>query len=138
MTGRTIDAGLRLLDRQLIDPDGLLCGKVDDLELAPAEGEAAAEGEPPTLYVTAILAGPGALAGRLGGRLGHVVERVSARLRESPEDRPARVPFGVVKRIEGTAVDLWVPKEDLETSRLDDWTRDHVIDKLPGAEHAPE
>jgi sporulation protein YlmC with PRC-barrel domain len=132
MTGRTIDAALQLLDRQLIDPDGLLCGKVDDLELTPSEDD------PGVLYVTAILAGPGALAGRLGGRLGHVIERVSARLRDSPEDRPARVPFEVVKAIEGTAVDLWVSKNDLETSRLDDWTRENVIDKLPGAERAPE
>jgi len=132
MAGRTIDAGLELLDRQLIDADGMLCGKVDDLELTPSEED------PSVLYVTAILAGPGALAGRLGGRLGHVIERISARLRDSPEDRPARVPFEVVKEIGGTAVDRWVPKAELETNRLEDWARAHVIDKLPGADRAPE
>jgi sporulation protein YlmC with PRC-barrel domain len=131
MAGRTIDAGLKLLDRQLIDADGLLAGKVDDLELTPSREDQR------VLYVTAILAGPGALAGRLGGRLGHVIERVSARLRESSRDRPARIPFEAVKRI-ASSVDLWLPKADLETNRLDEWTREHVVDKLPGAEHAPE
>jgi sporulation protein YlmC with PRC-barrel domain len=130
MAGRSLDAGLRLLDRQLIDRDGMLAGKVDDLELTPSEED------PRVLYVTAILAGPGALASRLGGRLGHWIERISARLREE-SDRPARVPFGAVKAI-GTAVDLWVPREELETDRLEEWVRQHAIGKIPGAEHAPE
>jgi sporulation protein YlmC with PRC-barrel domain len=130
MAGHSLDAGMRLLDRQLIDRDGMLAGKVDDLELTPSEED------PRVLYVTAILAGPGALAGRLGGRLGHWIERISARLREE-RDRPARVPFGVVKEL-GTAVDLWVPKEELETDRLEEWVRQHAIGKIPGAEHAPE
>jgi hypothetical protein len=33
MAGRALEAGLQLLDRQLIDKDGRLAGKVDDLEL---------------------------------------------------------------------------------------------------------
>jgi hypothetical protein len=89
------------------------------------------------LYVTAILVGPGALAGRLGGRLGHLLERASNRLRDTAEDRPARVPFEVVKRI-GSAVELWVPKEHLETDRLEQWARSTIIDKLPGAGDAAE
>ena len=37
--GRVLDAGLHLLDRQLVDRDGRLCGKVDDLELeVPDDG----------------------------------------------------------------------------------------------------
>ena len=36
MAGRTLDAGLRLLDRQLIDVEGRFAGKVDDLELTGA------------------------------------------------------------------------------------------------------
>src|SRR5919197_5501155 len=100
MAGRSLDAGLRLLDRQLIDRDGMLAGKVDDLELT------ASEEDPRVLFVTAILAGPGALAGRLGGRLGHWMERISARLR-GDSDRPARIAFEAVKTI-GTSVDLSV------------------------------
>jgi sporulation protein YlmC with PRC-barrel domain len=131
VAGRTMDAGLRLLDRQLIDSQGKLAGKVDDLELTPSRDDSE------VLYVTAILAGPGALAGRLGGRLGHWLERISARLRSGNSDRPARIPFEVVKKI-GTSIDLWVPKSELETNRLEEWVREHATSKIPGAEHAPE
>jgi sporulation protein YlmC with PRC-barrel domain len=130
MAGRTLEAGLQLLDRQLIDKDGRLAGKVDDLELELPEG-----GGPPV--VTAILSGPGALSRRVGGRLGAWLEAVANRLREGDDRRPARVSFGVVKRI-GSAVDLSVAKVELETDRLEAWTRDHLIGRLPGAGDAPE
>jgi hypothetical protein len=130
MAGRTLEAGLQLLDRQLIDTDGRLAGKVDDLELELPEG-----GGPPV--VTAILSGPGALSGRVGGRLGAWLEAVANRLREGDARRPARVSFGLVKRI-GSAVDLSIAKAELETNRLEAWTRDHLIGRLPGAGDAPE
>jgi sporulation protein YlmC with PRC-barrel domain len=130
MAGRTLEAGLQLLDRQLIDKDGRLAGKVDDLEL-----EFPKDGGPPV--VTAILSGPGALSRRVGGRLGAWLEAVANRLREGDERRPARVSFGLVKRI-GSAVDLSVAKAELETNRLEAWTRDHLIGRLPGAGDAPE
>ncbi len=130
MAGRVLDAGLDLFDRQLLDKDARLAGKVDDLEFSFPEG-----GGPP--HVTAILAGPGALAGRLGGRLGAWLEGLANRLRDSQERRPARIPFGVVKRI-GSCVDLSVAKEELETDRVDAWIGDHVISRIPGARHAPE
>ena len=130
MAGRVLEAGLQLLDRQLVDSDGRLAGKVDDLELELPEG-----GGPPV--VTAILAGPGALARRIGGRLGAGLEALASRLREGDDRRPARVSFAVVKRI-GSAVELSVPKAELETNRLETWTRDHLIGKLPGAGDAPE
>ena len=130
MAGRTLEAGLHLLDRQLIDKDGRLAGKVDDLELELPEG-----GGPPV--VTAILSGPGALSRRLGGRLGAWLEALANRVREGDDRHPARVPFGLVKRI-GGAVDLSVAKAELETNRLEAWTRDHLIGRLPGAGDASE
>jgi hypothetical protein len=130
MAGRTIDARLRLLDRQLVDNQGELAGKVDDLELSAGEGSG-------PLYVTAILAGPGALAGRLGGRLGGWLAGLSERLRGGDQDRPARIGFGVVKEI-GSAVELSVAKQELETDAVEAWAGEHLIAKLPGAEHAPE
>jgi hypothetical protein len=129
MAGRVLEAGLHLLDRQLVDSDGRLAGKVDDLELELPEG-----GGPP--LVTAILAGPGALSRRIGGRFGAWLESVANRLR-GEDRRPARVSFAVVKRL-GSAVELSVPKAELETDRLESWTRDHLIGKLPGAGDAPE
>jgi sporulation protein YlmC with PRC-barrel domain len=130
MAGRVLDAGLHLLDRQLVDKDGRLAGKVDDLELTFPEG-----GGPP--QVTAILAGPGALSRRLGGRFGAWLEAVTNRLRDGDDDHPARIPFAVVKQI-GSAIDLSVAKAELETDRLEAWTRDRIIGKLPGANDAPE
>jgi len=38
MAGRIFEAGLQLLDRQLIDKDGKHAGKVDDLELEFPDG----------------------------------------------------------------------------------------------------
>jgi sporulation protein YlmC with PRC-barrel domain len=130
VAGRVLDAGLHLLDRQLVDRDGRLAGKVDDLELTFPEG-----GGPP--QVTAILAGPGALSRRLGGRFGAWLEAVANRLRDGDDDHPARIPFAVVKQI-GSAIDLSVAKAELETDRLEAWTRDRIIGKLPGANDAPE
>ena len=130
MAGRVLEAGLHLLDRQLVDRDGRLAGKVDDLELEFPKG-----GGPP--LVTAILAGPGALSRRIGGRFGAWLESVANRLRGGDDHRPARVSFAVVKRI-GSAVELSVPRAELETNRLEAWTRDHLIGKLPGAGDAPE
>jgi hypothetical protein len=130
VAGRVLDAGLHLLDRQLVDRDGRLAGKIDDLELTIPDG-----GGPP--LVTAILAGPGALGRRIGGRLGAWVEAVANRLRSGEDRRPSRISFAVVKRI-GSAVELSAPKAELETDRLEAWTRDHVIAHLPGASDAPD
>jgi sporulation protein YlmC with PRC-barrel domain len=129
MSGRILEAGLHLLDRQLIDANGRLAGKVDDLELEVPEGG------PPV--VTAFLSGPGALSRRIGGRAGAWLEAVANRLRDGDDRRPARVSFAYVKRI-GSAVDLSVAKAELETDRLEAWTRDHLIGHLPGAGDAPE
>jgi len=130
VAGRILHAGLDLLDRQLVDKDGRLAGKVDDLELELPQG-----GGPPT--VTAILAGPGALSRRLDGRFGAWLEAVANRLREGDERRPPRIPFGVVKEV-GSAVGLSVAKSELETDRLEAWTRERIIGRLPGAGDAPE
>lgn len=130
MTGRVVLVGLELLDRQIVDRDGKLAGKVDDLELSfPESG-----GAP---YVTAILSGPGALSRRLGGRLGRWIESVHARLHPHAEPTPARLSFGVVKRIEDH-VELSVGRDGLESMRLEDWVRQNIIGKIPGATHASE
>jgi sporulation protein YlmC with PRC-barrel domain len=124
---RVLDAGLELLDRQMIDqPDGRMAGNVDDLELAfPAEGG------PP--FVSAILAGPGALARRIGGRLGDAIASVHERLQESGVEGPARISFGVVASI-GSDVRLTVSRQELETHRFERWARDTIIAKIPGSE----
>jgi hypothetical protein len=130
VAGRVLDAGLQLLDRQLVDSEGRLAGKVDDLELAFPEG-----GGPP--QVVAILAGPGALSRRLGGRFGGWLERLANRLREGDERRPARISFAAVAAID-SAVRLAETKDRLETDGLEAWTRQHLIARIPGAWVAPD
>jgi sporulation protein YlmC with PRC-barrel domain len=130
MTGRVVLAGLDLLDRQIVDRDGMLAGKVDDLELSFPEDAGAP-------YVTAILSGPGALARRLGGRLGRWIGSVHARLHPHAEPTPARISFGVVKRIEDH-IELTIGRDGLESMHLEDWVSDHIIGKIPGARHASE
>jgi hypothetical protein len=129
MAGRTIDAGLSLLDRQIIDVDDLFAGNVDDLELTVPD-----EGAP---YVTAILAGPGSLSRRIGGRIGSWIESVHARLHPSSDPVPAPISWGVVTEV-GSAVRLSVPRSALEVDLFESWVREHVIGRIPGSGHAPE
>jgi sporulation protein YlmC with PRC-barrel domain len=125
-SGRVWDAGLEVLDRQMIDPDGRMAGNVDDLELAFPEGTGAP-------WVSAVLAGPGALSRRLGGRLGGVVAAVHDRLQDRNLEGPARISFGTVARID-TAVRLTVGHEDLPTSTFETWVRDRIVAKIPGSD----
>jgi sporulation protein YlmC with PRC-barrel domain len=127
---RVIDAGLHLLDRQIVDKDGKLAGKVDDLEITFPHGSAS---EQP--FVSAILSGPGALATQIGGRLGRWIGGIESRLSDEPG--PARISFGVVKRIE-SEIRLIVSRDDLDVTRFEDWVRDMIISKIPGARHAPQ
>ena len=129
MAGRTIDAGLRLLDRQLVDVEGRFAGKVDDLEFTWPD-----EGAP---YVSAILSGPGSLASRVGGWLGAWIESAHHRLHPSETPGPASISWGVVHEV-GSAILLSAPKSALDVERFEEWTRDHVIAKIPGSDHAPD
>ena len=54
-----LDATLHLLDRQIVDSEGAMVGKVDDVELT--------EDHHGALRVTGLLTGPAALVPRLGG-----------------------------------------------------------------------
>jgi hypothetical protein len=123
-------AGLRLLDRQLLDVDGCPAGKVDDLELDLANPD----GQP---GVVAILSGPGALAGRVGGRIGTWLGALHRRLQDEPARGAARLPFQIVRRID-EEVEVRLSRDRLESNHGEEWTRDVIISKIPGARHAPQ
>jgi hypothetical protein len=126
--GKVYDLALHLLDRQVLDRDGKMVCKVDDLELELDE-----TGRP---YVTGILAGPGALGVRIGGRLGEWIVRAGERLSTRDDaDYPARVDMGLVVDI-GSAVRLAVPRRDVRVAGLEDWVREHFIERIPGASDA--
>ncbi|HEX2698583.1 MAG TPA: hypothetical protein VHM89_00060 [Acidimicrobiales bacterium] len=128
--GRQLWAVLHLLDRQLVDREGRMAGKVDDLELAVDETSG-------QLHVAAVLSGPGALAQRLGWhRLGGWLR--SAHAAVSPGDGdPVRIPFNVVSDI-GDHITLGLDHERVGSASAERWFREHVVSHLPRSDHAPE
>ncbi len=124
MTGRVLRISVQLLDRQLVDRDDLMCGKVDDVEIV-VDGDGNA-------HVAALLSGPGVLAGRMGHRrFGAWRERMESAL-ESPGQRATRIPMADVRRIDH-AVHLSVSRDRLASMGTERWVRDHVIGHLPAA-----
>ena len=129
--GRRVWAVLELLDRQLVDREGRLVGKVDDVEFA-------IDDEPEALpRVTALVAGLGALANHIGGDTGHALAAAERRLAARRDRQPSRVDIAMVREI-GSAIELDADGEDLDTNRGERWVRDVIIDKIPGAGHAAE
>jgi sporulation protein YlmC with PRC-barrel domain len=125
----TVDIHLQLLDRQVLDRDGRLVCKVDDLELEPGP-----DGVP---VVTAILVGPRARGPRIGGRLGQWVTALASRLAASPGTDPLRIPFRAVTAVH-SAVDVGRSRDELDVDPLERWVERHVISRLPGSGHAGE
>jgi hypothetical protein len=126
-TGRVFYASLDLLDRQLRDREGIECGNVDDLELTRADDG--------TLYVTAILAGPGVLWYRLGRRrIGTWIQRAHRRTGFADEADHTRIPIELAYSIRGS-IDVAVDRADLATTAIERWTADHVIGHIPGHDH---
>ena len=115
MAGRILEAGLHLLDRQLIDSEGEFLGKVDDVELTEREG---------TLVITGVLTGPAALLDRFGGRIGRLLVERWGQMRVSEPDRttPWRIDIDDIDRLD-SALHLRVPRDgvlrrDRERRRL--------------------
>jgi sporulation protein YlmC with PRC-barrel domain len=106
-----LDAALHLLDRQVVDREGLMVCNVDDLEITEdADG---------ALAVTGILVGPAALWPRLSGVVGHWLRRTWLRLGIQYAGRD--VPFYL-------GLDL---VQEIGSSVLLDADRDGLLDKQP-------
>ncbi|MFE0774270.1 hypothetical protein [Streptomyces sp. NPDC058861] len=125
--GRAYSARFHLLDRQVVDGDDRPVCKVDDLELRPGS-----DGRP---VVTGVLVGPAALAPRLGGKTARWLAAVQRRLSVGRGEGPARLAFDHVTGI-GAVIRVDLPEEDVKVHALEDWTRENVIGRLPGAGHA--
>jgi len=123
----TIDAHLELLDRQILDNEGRMIGKVDDLEIA--------ERDDGRIYVTALLSGPGALGPRFGGGLGTIVTSTWSRL--SGRTEPARVEWSQVATV-ATAIRLSVGRTTVALDGFETWMRDRVVAAIPGSKVLPE
>jgi sporulation protein YlmC with PRC-barrel domain len=120
--------GLQLLDRQILDRDGEPVGKVDDIELTLDD-----DGRP---YVAALLVGQQALGRRIGGPLGRWLTTSAQRLSGTDQPRPIRIAYDLVANVD-SAVNLSVRRELLLDPPLERWLGDHLINRIPGAHHAP-
>lgn len=128
-TPAALDGYLELLDRQIVDNDGLMVGKVDDVEIT--------EREDGRIVVTGLLTGPGALGPRLGGALGTVVTNTWSRLSGRPPGQPQRIDWSAVSSVE-TAVVLGVGRSTVAVDGFERWVRDRVIAALPGSGVDPD
>jgi sporulation protein YlmC with PRC-barrel domain len=122
---RKIYVGFDLLDRQILDRDGLPVGKVDEVEF-----EADDQGGP---YLSALLVGPQALGPRIGGWLGRLMAGAARRL-GTGRSGPLRIPYELVREVD-CAVQLTVRKDLLREPELESWLRGHLIARIPGAGH---
>lgn len=123
-----LDAGLDLLDRQIVDSEGEPVGKVDDLELLERDGAG--------YEVVALLLGPEAYGRRLGGIIGRWISHSGRRFAITSE--PIRIPLELIERL-GVRVELKVRADDLDRpNRLDRWLSDNFIGRIPGAHDATE
>jgi sporulation protein YlmC with PRC-barrel domain len=128
--------GFDLLDRQIVDVAGESVGKVDDVELTVDPDDP--DGAP---RITALLVGPQALGRRLGGRLGHWISALTGTLHPAEHPDPLRIAWDLVSEREhpvenDNSVRLTVRRELLTEPALETWLRQHVIDRIPGADHA--
>jgi sporulation protein YlmC with PRC-barrel domain len=128
-TGRVLDLHLHILDRQVIDRDGGLVCKVDDVELDTDDNG--------RLFVTAILVGPRALGPRLGGRLGRWMSAIATRLADGQQPEPLRIDFRQVTTI-ASAIGLARTRAELGVTPLEDWVDSRIISRIPGSRHESE
>jgi hypothetical protein len=62
---------------------------------------------------------------------------VARRLTIREDGHPPRIDAGLISGI-GSAVTVAIPRRDLPVAGLEDWVREHIIDRLPGASNANE
>jgi hypothetical protein len=121
--GRTLDAQLHLLDRQVLDRAGVPVTAVDDIELTDVPtGADLPRGAPPPQIVSLL---SGAVLGTrmFGGR--------------PPESRWHRIPWSAIREL-GIAISLDAGADDLELTWPERWVRDRIIGRIPGGRHDPE
>jgi sporulation protein YlmC with PRC-barrel domain len=105
-----IGASFHLLDRQLIDGDGVLVGKIDDLELDLEPGVVEPGTPPPR--VTALLSGWGA-------------------------HEPTHIDVALIRDF-GSDVQILESADELTTHDGERWLRKHFVHRIPGSRRAAE
>jgi hypothetical protein len=114
--GRVIDAQLHLLDRQLVDPEGVAVATVDDVEIADVAPGA-------TPHIAALLSGASLWTRIFGG--------------QPRRDHLEEAPWREVTSL-AVVISLARPADEYESNWGEGWTRDHIIGRIPGGRHAPD
>jgi len=122
VTGRTFDAVLHLLDRQVLDVDKLPVTAVDDIELSDIPDGPLAEGTPAPV-ITNLLAGAVLATRMFGGR--------------PPASRLKRISWRYVAEL-GTVLRLNIRGENLDVLWTERWVHRHIIGRIPGGRHDPQ
>jgi hypothetical protein len=120
---RVFDAQLHLLDRQVLDADGVPITAVDDLELSdvPTDTDLPRGAKAPV--IESLLSGPVLGTRIFGGR--------------PPASRWHRIPWSSIADV-GIVVSLTAKGDELEVTWPERWVRDHIIARIPGGRHDPE
>ncbi len=113
-----------VLDKQLVDRNGVKMGKVDGIV-----AELGRDGPP---RVIAIEVGAIVMARRLGRQPQQWMTWVASQLGGDRHSRPHRVAWRAVRRI-GVDIEVDVAVSDTTIFAWQDWLRDHVVNKIPGA-----
>lgn len=127
---RTFDGSIliRLLDHQIVDGEGRLIGKVDDLALREDGDE---------LVVEWLMVGPAALAPRYPGVLGRWGWAVWRRLNDPDDPGVVMVPVSEIQEIRSDVVVGEAARDALLASfGLENWLRRNLIGRIPGAKGA--
>lgn len=122
VAGRILDAQLHLLDRQVLDHDGVPVTTVDDLEVSGPALDAEIPPGTPAPVITALLTGAVLGTRIFGGR--------------PPSSRLIRIPWRDVAEV-GVVVRLGVGGERLDAGWVERWVRDKIIGRIPGGRHDP-
>ena len=120
-----LDLVLRVIDHQVVGPDGALLGNVDDIELAGTGSD---------LTVSGLAIGAEALSHQLPGRLGLWADAIRKRLSTGTDPVAFVLPIEHVTEI-GSAitVDDEAAAALLRAQGFEAWLREHVVSRIPGA-----
>jgi hypothetical protein len=121
--GRILDAELHLLDRQILDADGVPVCTLDDIEITGVEFDVPIEKGSPPPVLESLLSGPVLGTRIFGGR--------------PPSSRWDRIPWRSVSDVD-VVVRLGVRGDSLDVTWVERWLSDHIVRRIPGGRHDPE
>jgi sporulation protein YlmC with PRC-barrel domain len=113
-----------ILDKQVVDREQVKIGKVDGVVAELRQGK------PPR--IVAVELGSITLARRLGTRPGRWMARLAARLGGKCHAEPHRIAWKKVRDI-GIDIEFDIDVRQAAIFDWQDWLRDHVIGRIPGA-----